>query len=109
MKDSKTLEQVSIVMSVDSADSTEDMTNETTIEEKPDLSIITAPQSADGDSECKTSSSRVRKNFSPSETIVKTLSPIVSPAIYAAKTVIPKVERISFRTFCGLSFKVALP
>eukprot|EP00526_Cylindrotheca_closterium_P000029 CAMPEP_0113654782 /NCGR_PEP_ID=MMETSP0017_2-20120614/29338_1 /TAXON_ID=2856 /ORGANISM="Cylindrotheca closterium" /LENGTH=872 /DNA_ID=CAMNT_0000567949 /DNA_START=1 /DNA_END=2619 /DNA_ORIENTATION=+ /assembly_acc=CAM_ASM_000147 len=80
------------------------MSNEPT-RETPELSINTAAD----DSECKTSSKRKNNFLSPSETIVKTLSPIVSPAIGVAKTVIPKVEPISFRTFCALSFKVSLP
>jgi len=106
MEDSKTSEE-SVEMSVDYDD--DDMPNETTTTtQMPGLSIDTA-RSGDDDSECKTSPARKHDFLSPSETIVKALSPIVSPAIGVAKTVIPKVEPISFSTFCGLSFKVALP
>ncbi|CAJ1952883.1 unnamed protein product [Cylindrotheca closterium] len=107
MEDHKTLEEISIEMSVDGT-GTEDISNEPA-RKMPELRVNTARSD---DSECKTSSSssgRKKRFLSPSETLVKTFSPIVSPAIIAAKTVIPKVEPISFRTFCGLTFKVAIP
>lgn len=96
MDEAKVLEQMPVEMSVDDDD---EMPTSTKARTQPQLSINT------NDSEGKISSSERKKTFSPSEKIVKALS----PAIGAAKTVIPKVEPISFKNFCGLSFKVALP
>lgn len=78
--------------------------------EHPGLSVNTSSDSVDDSSKIDmkitpmTPAELLKRAFSP-----ESLKEAFSPALDAAKTVMPQVEPISFRNFAGLSIKVAFP